>query len=112
MSEDEEIGLPEAAEPEAEEAVSAKSAPARGGSSHEVAYLRQLIEGEVPVVIKIKGGEEVDGVIEYYDNSFIRLTRNGHPNLFIFKKDILHLRENGPAVTAAAVTPEEEKVAE
>jgi host factor-I protein len=38
-------------------------------------------------------GEEVAGVIEYYDQSFIRITRQGAPNLFIFKHDIKYLQE-------------------
>ena len=38
-------------------------------------------------------GEEVRGVIEYYDQSFIRLTREGEPNLFIFKHDIKYIAE-------------------
>lgn len=38
-------------------------------------------------------GEEVAGVIEYYDQSFIRITRRGEPNLFIFKHDIKYLIE-------------------
>ena len=38
-------------------------------------------------------GEEVVGVIEYYDQSFIRITRHGEPNLFIFKHDIKYLQE-------------------
>jgi len=37
--------------------------------------------------------EEVVGVIEYYDQSFIRLTRRGEANLFIFKHDIKYLME-------------------
>ena len=40
-------------------------------------------------------GEEVSGVIEYYDQGFIRLTREGEPNLFIFKHDIKYLQEAG-----------------
>ena len=40
-------------------------------------------------------GEEVDGVIEYYDQSFIRLTRDGEPNLFIFKHEIVYIAEDG-----------------
>ena len=38
-------------------------------------------------------GEEVEGSIEYYDQSFIRLTREGQPNLFIFKHDIKYIAE-------------------
>jgi sRNA-binding regulator protein Hfq len=41
----------------------------------------------------MEDGEEVVGIIEYYDQSFIRLTRKGMPNLFIFKHDIKYLQE-------------------
>ena len=34
------------------------------------------------------------GVIEYYDHSFIRLTRTTAPNLFIFKHDIKYVFED------------------
>ncbi len=61
----------------------------------EVRYLKHLIEGEIPVRIKLCEGEEVDGVIEYYDHSFIRITREGAPNLFIYKHDIKYLIEEG-----------------
>lgn len=45
--------------------------------------------------LKLADGEEVEGVIEYYDHSFIRITREGSPNLFIFKHDIKYLVEEG-----------------
>src|SRR5258708_11751208 len=53
---------------------------------------RSLIETNTPVTVKVRGGDVVSGVIEYYDASFIRITRQGQPNLFIFKKDIVYLR--------------------
>jgi host factor-I protein len=43
--------------------------------------------------VKLEDGETVSGVIEYYDVSFIRLTRDGEPNLFIFKHDIKYIQE-------------------
>lgn len=45
--------------------------------------------------IKLADGEEVEGTIEYYDHSFLRITREGAPNLFIFKHDIKYLVEEG-----------------
>jgi host factor-I protein len=45
------------------------------------------------VRVKMVDGEEVQGTIEYYDKSFIRITRDGQPNLFIFKHDIKYLME-------------------
>ena len=59
----------------------------------EAKYLKRLIESATPVRVKLEGGEEVVGTIEYYDQSFIRITRQGEPNLFIFKHDIIYLHE-------------------
>ena len=56
-------------------------------------YLKQLIEAETPVRVKLTDGEEVLGTIEYYDHSFIRLTRTDGPNLFIYKHEIVYLVE-------------------
>jgi host factor-I protein len=35
----------------------------------------------------------VQGWIEYYDKNMVRLTREGAPNLFIFKHDIMYIAE-------------------
>jgi host factor-I protein len=59
----------------------------------EIKYLKHLIEKKVPVVVKLSDGELVKGIVEYYDQRFIRLTRTGAPNLFIFKHDIKYLYE-------------------
>jgi sRNA-binding regulator protein Hfq len=59
----------------------------------EVRYIKQLIDGAVPVRVRLRNNEEVSGTIEYYDHSFIRLTRTGAPNLFIYKHDIKYLHE-------------------
>jgi len=45
------------------------------------------------VKVKLTDGEEVIGTIEYYDHSFIRLTRKDGPNLFIYKHEIMYLVE-------------------
>jgi sRNA-binding regulator protein Hfq len=58
-----------------------------------VRYLRHLIDAEIPVRVKLTGGEEVIGTIEYYDHSFIRLTRKDGPNLFIYKHEIVYMVE-------------------
>ncbi|MCS7023817.1 MAG: RNA chaperone Hfq [Bryobacteraceae bacterium] len=59
----------------------------------EPKYLRRLIDQQTPVCIKLSDGSSVSGTIEYYDSSFIRLTREGEPNLFIFKHDIVYFSE-------------------
>jgi len=62
----------------------------------ETKYLKHLIEHQIPVLVKLSNNEEVKGLVEYYDASFIRVTRKGEPNLFIFKHDIKYLIEAQP----------------
>lgn len=73
----------------------AKSARAPEQTFEEARYLKQLIDNATPIRVKMEDGEEVAGIIEYYDLSFIRLTRKGEPNLFIFKHDIKYIQEEG-----------------
>jgi host factor-I protein len=61
----------------------------------ETKYLKRLIEHQIPVRVRLSNNEEVTGIVEYYDASFIRITRQGAPNLFIFKHDIKYLIEAG-----------------
>jgi host factor-I protein len=59
----------------------------------EVNFLKRLIENRVPVRVRLSDNQEVDGIIEFYDTHFIRLTREGKPNLFLYKHDIKYLYE-------------------
>ena len=61
----------------------------------EIKYLKRLIDLKIPVCVKLTDGEDVRGTIEYYDQRFIRITRQAKPNLFIFKHDIKYLYEVG-----------------
>lgn len=59
----------------------------------EAKYLRRLIDAKTPISVHLKSGEVFDGKLEYYDRTFIRLTRDGAANLFLFKHDIKYIRE-------------------
>jgi host factor-I protein len=59
----------------------------------EASYLKMLGEKQKPVLVKLTDGETVRGWIEYYDKNMIRLTREGAPNLFIFKHEIMYIAE-------------------
>jgi host factor-I protein len=63
-------------------------------TSEEAAYLKALGEKQKPVSIKLAHGEVVRGWIEYYDKNMVRLTREGQPNLFIFKHEIMYIAED------------------
>jgi host factor-I protein len=59
----------------------------------EAKYLRRLAESQTRVRVRLSDNQEVEGVVEFYDANFIRLTREGDPNLFLFKHDIKYLYE-------------------
>jgi len=59
----------------------------------EAKYLRRLAETQTRVRVRLSDNQEVEGIVEFYDANFIRLTRQGDPNLFLFKHDIKYLYE-------------------
>jgi host factor-I protein len=59
----------------------------------ELKYLRALIDQQTPVNVKLLDNSTVRGTIEYYDVHFFRLTREGQPNLFIYKDQIKYVSE-------------------
>jgi host factor-I protein len=70
--------------------------PPPGETGQEALYLRSLSERQVVVSVKLRDGETVRGWIEYFDDSMLRLTREGRPNLFIYKCQIRSISEVGP----------------
>jgi len=80
--------------PDAAPAKPKRKAAPPDSTNQEVAYLKSLTEKQQPVTIKLVDGETVRGWIEYYDRNMLRLTREGLPNLFIFKHQIAYLEES------------------
>ena len=87
-------------------------APPPGETGQEALYLRSLSDRQVVVVVKLRDGETVRGWIEYFDDVMLRLTREGQPNLFIYKHQIRSIteasrrRESRTAVQAKPVSRE------
>ena len=67
--------------------------PPADSTNQEATYLKSLSEKQRPVAIKLVDGETVSGWIEYYDRDMLRLTREGLPNLFIYKHQIAYVEE-------------------
>ena len=74
--------------------------PPPDDTHQEAAYLKMLGEKQRPVRIKLIDGDVVHGWIEYYDRRMVRLTREGAPNLFIFKHEIAYIAEDTIAQAA------------
>ncbi len=62
-------------------------------TGQEAIYLRTLSDRQTRVVVQLRDGESLHGWIEYFDDRMIRLTREGKPNLFIYKRQILTITE-------------------
>jgi len=69
--------------------------PPPGETGQEALYLRSLSDRQVQVTIKLRDGETVRGWIEYFDDGMLRLTRDGKPNLFIYKHQIRTITASG-----------------
>ncbi len=82
--------------------------PPPGETGQEALYLRSLSDRRVPVTLKLWDGETVRGWIEYFDDGMLRLTREGKPNLFIYKHQIQTIteagRRRGPRVANGATS--------
>lgn len=64
-----------------------------GETGQEALYLRSLSDRQMVVTVRLRGGEQVRGWIEYFDDAMLRLTREGKPNLFIYKEQIISITE-------------------
>ena len=58
-------------------------------------YYQKQMQSKTPMVIVLCDGEEIHGVIEWYDRSCIKVTRNGAANLMIYKPSIKYLYKEG-----------------
>ena len=78
--------------------------PPPGETGQEALYLKSLSDRQVQVSVKLRGGETVRGWIEYFDDAMLRLTRDGKPNLFIYKHQVETITESGRRRNPQAAT--------
>jgi host factor-I protein len=81
--------------------------PPAGETGQEALYLKSLSDRQVPVTIKLRDGEMVSGWVEYFDDMMLRLTRDGKPNLVIYKAQIRTITEGGAAGLRRSVLNDE-----
>ena len=58
-------------------------------------YYQKQIQSKTPVVVVMKDGEQLQGLIEWYDRNCIKLSRNGCGNLLIYKPAIRYIYKAG-----------------
>lgn len=61
-------------------------------------YYQKQMQSHTPMVVVLSDGEEIHGVIEWYDKNCLKLLRNGQPNIMVYKPSIKYMykeSENG-----------------
>ena len=71
-----------------------KPAPPEQTNAENFYYQKQM-QAKTPMVIVLRDGEEVHGMIEWYDKSCLKVTRNGQTNLLIYKPAIKYMYKEG-----------------
>jgi sRNA-binding regulator protein Hfq len=71
-----------------------KQAPPDTTNAENFYYIKQM-QSKTLMVVVLRDGEELHGVIEWYDKTCIKLTRDGEPNLLVYKDYIKYLYKSG-----------------
>lgn len=71
-----------------------KAAPPEQTNAENFYYQKQM-QSKTPMVIVLRDGEEVRGIIEWYDKTCLKISRNGAPNLMIYKPSIKYMFKEG-----------------
>ncbi len=58
-------------------------------------YYQKQMQSRTPMVVVLRDGEEIHGIIEWYDKTCIKMNRNGAPNLMIYKPSIKYMFKEG-----------------
>lgn len=67
-----------------------KSPPPDQTNAENFYYVKQM-QSKTPMVIVLKDGEEIHGVIEWYDKCCLKVNRDEGPNLLIYKPNIKYM---------------------
>ena len=76
---------------------SRKNAPPEQTNAENFYYQKQM-QSHTAMVVVLRDGEEIHGVIEWYDKNCIKQVRNGQPNIMVYKPSIKYMykeSENG-----------------
>jgi sRNA-binding regulator protein Hfq len=58
-------------------------------------YYQKQMQTKCPMVVVLRDGEVIHGIIEWYDKACIKVNRMGAPNVMIYKPAIKYLYKEG-----------------
>ena len=68
-----------------------KKAPPPEQTHAENFYYQKQMQAHTPMVLVLHDGEEIHGVIEWYDKYCLKVNRNGASNLLVYKPSIKYM---------------------
>jgi sRNA-binding regulator protein Hfq len=71
-------------------AIQKKQTPPETTNAENFYYIKQM-QSKTPIVVILQDGEELHGVIEWYDKLCLKLTRTEGPNLLVYKSYIKYI---------------------
>ena len=74
-----------------------KKAPPPEQTHAENFYYQKQMQSRTPMVLVLQDGEEVHGIIEWYDKYCLKVNRAGACNLLIYKPSIKYLYKESEA---------------
>jgi host factor-I protein len=72
-----------------------KSAPPEQTNAEQFYYSKQM-QSKTTMVVVLTDGEHLEGVIEWYDKSCLKLNRIGAPNLLLYKHCVKYIYKADP----------------
>lgn len=76
-----------------------KAVPPEQTSAEAFYYLKQM-NAKTPMVVVLNDGEELRGVIEWYDKGAIKVNRTDAPNLLVMKPAVKYMYKAEEAMSA------------
>ena len=67
-----------------------KAIPPDQTNAENFYYMKQM-QTKTPMVIMLKDGEKLEGIIEWYDKTCLKVNREGAPNLLLYKTNIKYM---------------------
>ena len=73
-----------------------RSVPPEQTNAESFYYLKQMTN-KTRMVIVLKDGEEIRGVIEWYDRAALKVHRAGEPNILLLKDNVKYMYKESEA---------------
>jgi sRNA-binding regulator protein Hfq len=67
-----------------------KPVPTEHTNAENFYYVKQM-QSKTPMVVVLRDGEEIQGTIEWYDKTCLKLNRDKEPNLLLYKPNIKYM---------------------